>query len=264
MTEIAILSLGVFLGAFVSGFSGFAFSPVAGLFVFVLLPPALAVPLLMACSIILQSASLVFLRRSLQFTGLGPMLMGGAAGTPVALMLFQHIDGGTFTLTFAWFLAAYAVAMLARPRVAGGVPGGPAARAAVGFTGGVIGGLTAMPGAAPVIYSDLRGDPKEVQRAMVQPFILAMQVLSTGLMAATGLIGWEVLRLLALCLPALATGGTLGLALFGRAPAAGFRRAVLLILLGTSLLTIAHPPGGAPASQAPPETVTDASPRLRH
>ena len=44
-----------------------------------------------------------------------------------------------------------------------------------GVAGGVVGGLTAMPGALPTNWCDLRGVAKEVQRGEVQPFIAAMR-----------------------------------------------------------------------------------------
>ena len=48
----------------------------------------------------------------------------------------------------------------------------------VGMIGGVIGGFTAFPGAALVVWAGLKNLSKTEQRAIVQPYILAMQVIS--------------------------------------------------------------------------------------
>src|SRR3984893_11723822 len=40
----------------------------------------------------------------------------------------------------------------------------PVIRTMVGFAGGLVGGLTAMPGSLPIIWCDLRGVSKEHQR----------------------------------------------------------------------------------------------------
>ena len=48
------LTSGIFAGAVVSGFAGFAFSAVAGVILMHLLAPHEAVPLMMACSIAVQ------------------------------------------------------------------------------------------------------------------------------------------------------------------------------------------------------------------
>ena len=49
-----LLTTGLFAGALVSGFAGFAFSAVAGAFLLHIIPPLEAVPLMMACSILVQ------------------------------------------------------------------------------------------------------------------------------------------------------------------------------------------------------------------
>jgi uncharacterized membrane protein YfcA len=58
-----LLSAAVFLGAFVSGFAGFAFSAVAGAILLHTLLPIEAVPLMMACSVGVQATNLWALRR---------------------------------------------------------------------------------------------------------------------------------------------------------------------------------------------------------
>ena len=45
-----------------------------------------------------------------------------------------------------------------------------------GFAGGITGGATAMPGAIPTIWCNLKGLSKIQQRAVIQPFILLMQI----------------------------------------------------------------------------------------
>jgi uncharacterized membrane protein YfcA len=237
----AVLLAGVFAGAVVSSFSGFAFAPVAGVLLLTSFHPALALPVLMMCSVIVQVATLIHLRRSLRFRSIGAMLMGGALGVPLALILFHRIDPDRFQVAFAIVVAAYAIVMLLRPHGRVRLEGGPGTELAVGFGGGLIGGLTAMPGAVPVLYCDCKGCSKEVQRATVQPFILAMQLLALALLVATGSVGEDALALVAMSLPAVAAGITIGLLLFGRVPDAAFRRAVLIVLLATSAGLIAKP-----------------------
>lgn len=59
------LTLAVFCGAVVSSFAGFAFSAVAGAILLHMLSPTEAVPLMMACSIIVRGASLFCLRHTI-------------------------------------------------------------------------------------------------------------------------------------------------------------------------------------------------------
>jgi uncharacterized membrane protein YfcA len=61
-----LLSAAVFLGGFVSGFAGFAFSAVAGGILLHTLLPMEAVPLMMACSVGVQATNLWALRREIE------------------------------------------------------------------------------------------------------------------------------------------------------------------------------------------------------
>ena len=115
----------------------------------------------------------------------------------------------------------------------------PVGHTAVGFAGGLVGGLTAMPGAVLAIWCDAHAMPKIAQRAVVQPFIAAMQSLALVFLflKAPG-APVAVLHHLLFALPALFAGATLGLFLFGKVGDQGFRRAIsaLLFVSGIALL----------------------------
>ena len=110
--------------------------------------------------------------------------------------------------------------------------------AAIGFGGGLVGGLTAMPGALPVIWCDLRGMPKNQQRALVQPYIVAMQLFALALMLSRNDLSTKALLDLTFSLPALAAGTALGVVMFGKVNDASFRRIVLAVLLVAGLSLI--------------------------
>jgi uncharacterized protein len=226
-----ILSTAVFAGALVSGFAGFAFSAVAGALLLHVLPPSEAVPLMMICSIAVQTTSLVVLRRSMNWQGSAVFLAGGALGIPLALTLLQHTGTQTFRMGFGAFLALYSTYMLFRPAAAYlSEIGHWLYDAAVGFAGGLVGGLTAMPGAVPTMWCDLQGISKDAQRGLVQPFIAVMQLFALGLMLWRHALPAHLLIDTAVSLPALAAGTAAGLAMFGRISDAWFRRAILAVL----------------------------------
>jgi len=72
-----LLSVAVFLGAFVSGFAGFAFSAVAGAILLHTLLPLEAVPLMMACSVGVQATNLWALRRDIEWKQSLVLVLGG-------------------------------------------------------------------------------------------------------------------------------------------------------------------------------------------
>jgi uncharacterized membrane protein YfcA len=164
------------------------------------------------------------------------LIVGGALGIPPALYLLQHVDVSAFRFGFGMFLAIYSAYMIFRPSLASvrkierRVNDG-----AIGFAAGLVGGLTAMPGALPTIWCDLRGIPKDQQRGLVQPFIAAMQVLALALLLARHSMPSKVLVDAVLGLPALMAGTALGIAFFGRMNDVLFRRAILTVLLVAGL-----------------------------
>jgi uncharacterized membrane protein YfcA len=231
-TPFFVLSAGVFAGAVVSGLAGFAFSAVAGAILLHLFPPIEAVPLMMACSLVVQGVSLTRLRHAVKWRSNPILIAGGALGVLPALYLLQQVDAGLFRIGFGVFLAGYAVCMLLRPAsLYLRATQGRLREAIVGFGGGLIGGLTAMPGALPVIWCDLRGMPKEQQRGLVQPYITVMQVFALALLLSRNEVSSQALWNLTLSLPALLAGTALGMLLFGKINDAWFRRVVLAILL---------------------------------
>ena len=226
-----LISAGIFAGAVVSGLMGFAFSAVAGAILLHVMPPTEAVPLMMACSIITQSVSLFALRGSLQWRGSAGLIAGGAIGILPALYLLYHVDAKVVRIGFGAFLVAYAAWMLLRPRTCRlSDVAGRLRDAVVGFGGGLIGGLTAMPGAVPTIWCDLRGLSKDQQRGLVQPYITTMQVFALALMFSRNTLSTQALVNMTLTLPALASGAVLGVVLFRRVSDASFRSVVLGVL----------------------------------
>lgn len=227
-----IISAGIFAGAVVSGLVGFAFSAVAGAILLHMLPPTEAVPLMMACSIVTQTVSLIALRRTVQWRGSPLLIAGGVLGVLPALYLLQNVDAGIFRIGFGIFLVIYAGYMLFRPAVAA-VRDAPGAlrHAIVGFGGGLIGGLTAMPGALPSIWCESRGMPKDQQRGLVQPYTTAMQLFALAILVSHNSFNTEALRHVTYSLPALAAGAVLGVILFRRINDARFRSVVMVVLL---------------------------------
>ena len=236
----AVLVVAVFLGAIVQGFSGFAFSAVAGAILLQVEAPGIAIPLLMICSLTIQLYVLMRLRASISFANSLPYLAGGAGGVVLAVLVFDRIDPHLFRQCFGAFLMVYALSTVVRPKAALlAMRTRPVSHTAVGFAGGLVGGLTAMPGAVMAIWCDAHALPKIEQRGIIQPFIAAMQSLAlVFLFLKAPATPAAVLHQLPLALPALFVGSALGLFLFGKVSDAGFRRviAVLLFFSGIALV----------------------------
>jgi len=236
--SFCLLSVAVFLGAFVSGFAGFAFSAVAGGILLHTLLPTEAVPLMMACSVGVQATNLWALRGEIQWKQSLVLVVGGMLGVPIAVWLLQTTDARAFRAVFGALVALYAAWMLLRPGLASLQLMNRSRNALVGFGGGLIGGLTAMPGALPTVWCDMHGVPKNQQRGLVQPFIAAMQIFALALMLLRRDLPPSVLDNLLLSIPALVSGSALGILAFRNVGEQLFRRIILAVLLVSGLLLV--------------------------
>jgi len=178
------------------------------------------------------------LRQNIQWKESLPLILGGLLGVPIAVWLLDSADARTFREGFGLAVASYAGYMLCRPSLACLRQMNWKRNTLIGFGGGLIGGLTAMPGALPTIWCDIHGVPKGRQRGLVQPFIAAMQIFALMLMLLHRDLSSRILFDLALGAPALLAGSALGIFAFRNVGEATFRRAILAILLLSGLLLV--------------------------
>jgi uncharacterized protein len=246
LAHVAMLVTILAASAVMSGLSGFGFSAIGALSLFVL-PPLLAVPLLMTLSTANQMLSLNQLKADFKPLkewwpdGPAPYLLGGALGVPLGLMILHSVPTTLLMAIVGAFLIVYATYSMLKPeslRVP--LKGGWRSSALVGMSGGIIGGFTAFPGAAVVTWSGLRHLPKRESRSVVQPYILGLQVLSLLLLALQrpATFDRKYWTLLEVTLPVVLPCTLLGVNLYKRLSDINFRRItfVLLAISGVALV----------------------------
>ena len=236
---LALVALGGFLGGMATGAAGFAYGVVATSIWLHAISPVQAAFLVVSAGLINQAALNWPLRRSINIGRLAPFLIGGLIGIPLGVALVVQSSPGNITKALAVFMVAYGVYALVAPRLPVIVWGGRAADAVVGFLGGVLGGLGGLSGILPAIWTQLRGWPKDVARAVYQPFILAAHVV-TLLLIGTVAIDREGLVLFAVALPAVLLSSWFGWTIYGKLDERRFQQllAALLVMSGLLLLLI--------------------------
>ena len=181
-----LLFFGALAGGFVSGLAGFGTALMAlGIWLYVL-PPSLAVPLVLICSIVGQSSTLPSMWRNFDLTLVWPFLIGGIAGVPVGTMLIAHADPHIFKLSIGVLLVVFSVALLLNRAPMAFRFGGRLADGAIGFAGGILGGLAGLSGPLPTLWASVRGWGKHERRGVFQTFNWTVLAAALCLQMASG------------------------------------------------------------------------------
>ena len=115
----------------------------------------------MICSLMIQTYVLVRLRTTLSLQRQPALPRRRAPAELSRHSAFDRLDPHVFRQGFGAFLMVYALSTVVRPKPPLlTVKARPVGHAAVGFAGGLVGGLTAMPGAVLAIWCDAHAMPK--------------------------------------------------------------------------------------------------------
>jgi uncharacterized protein len=226
----ALLLFGAVAGGFVSGLAGFGTALMAlGIWLYVL-PPAVAVPLVLICSLIAQSATLPSMWRSFNFTLIWPFLIGGLAGVPIGTILIARADPQIFKLSIGALLLVFPVLLYLQQTPMTVRAGGRLADGVVGFAGGILGGLAGLSGPLPILWASVRGWTKHERRGIFQIFNSAVLATALCIQTASGLVELKVIWLAVLAFPGTMAGTWLGARTYHTLDDRNFRDVVLALL----------------------------------
>jgi uncharacterized membrane protein YfcA len=233
------ISLGLFLsaafiGGLASGLAGFAMGfVVSGIWLHII-TPIQTVILIVGYGLVTQGYGVWKLRHALDWRKVAPFIVGGAIGVPIGTMLLTSINPAYLRTGVGVLLVLYSVYGLARPAFRP-IQAGISAYVGVGFFNGLLAGLTGLPGLIVTIWCQFRAWPKDVQRTIFQPVMLAAMVINAISLSVAGVVTEETVKLFLLGLPFLLAGLWSGFKLYGKLDDAAFRKAVLMLLLMAGL-----------------------------
>lgn len=234
---LAVLWAGAFVGALAAGGAGFAFALAASSIWLHVLDPLRTTMLVVTCGTLLHFALVWPMRRSIEGARLAPFAVGGLVGIPVGVWVLTVAEVGGVKTALGLFLILYGSYALLAPRLPVISFGGRGADAAIGFVGGILGGIGGFSGVVPTVWTQLRGWTKERARGVYQPFILMAHATTLVVLGAVSLDGEGYIMVLAV-LPPLAAGTWIGWRIYGGLDETAFRRclAALLLVSGAALV----------------------------
>ena len=240
MSDASLLILaGAFAGGLVSGLTGFGTALVTLPVWLHVLPPLLAAPLVLVCSVVAQLQTLPAIWHAVDLRRLAPFLAGGALGVPVGAWLLPHVSPAAFRLGLGVVLVVLCGVLLAGRAPVRVSRGGRLADGLVGLGGGLLGGVAGLSGPLPTLWASVRGWGRDERRAVFQGFnfcVLAFALIAQTLAGyLTAPLGWLVLT----ALPGTVAGAWIGRRLYGRLDADRFQRVVLAVLLLAGVAMIA-------------------------
>ena len=236
--EIAVAAV-VLLAALVSSIAGFAFSAIAGsALAYLDLDPMHAVQTMVLCSIATQLYAVWKIRESIRWSEIRTMVAAGTATVPLGVWLLARVDASVYAIGLGAFLTAYGCYVVTR-RESLVVRGNRWLDAAAGALGGIMGGLAGFPGSFVTIWCAMRGWDKLRQRAVYQPYILVMQVLTIACLWWHATAHAAVAQAL-IFVPFALVGAIGGLAVFQRMTNKQFHLAVSLLLVASGIGLVAR------------------------
>lgn len=234
---LGFLWLGALVGGVAAGGSGFAFGLAASSIWLHRIDPLHSAILVTGCGVLLHLCTIWPQRRHIDVGRLWPFVVGGLAGVPIGVHLLAHTDAGALKMVLGLFLLAFGTYAAVAPRLHTFSAGGRTTDAAVGFIGGILGGVGGYSGVLPTIWTQLRGWPKEIARGVYQPYVIIIQAITLiGIILVT--FDRAGLLLLIAVLPPLLVGTWIGWQIYGKLDERRFRQLMGLLLIASGATLI--------------------------
>lgn len=235
----ALVLIGAALAGLIQGMTGFAFAIVALSFWAWTLAPETAAPLAVLGALLGQIATLGAFRRGFEWGRILPFVAGGVFGVPLGVFILHNIDPARFRLGLGilFFLyGAYGLSVVDAPKVKFG---GRTLDAFVGGIGGLLGGLGGLSGSVPAIWTQLRGWNRDLRRAVMQVYNIAMHCVTLTIYSQTHALNATSWKLFAITAPLMLAANFYGTRVYKRFSERGFARVVLvsILLSGLALAT---------------------------
>ena len=237
---ILLIAIGAAFAGFVQGLSGFGFSLCALSLWAWTLDPELAAVLSVFGALTGQLLAAFAVRRGFEAKDVLPFIAGGLLGLPLGLWLLPHVDTVVFRGFVGTLLAVWCPLMLVSPRLPRLRLGGRLADGVAGAAGGAMGPLGGFTGAVPTLWCTLRGYDRDLQRAVVQNFNLAMLAVTMASYLAGGMVQPPMWPPMAAVAPALLLPALLGMKVYVGIGPLAFRRIVLGLLTASGVAMLAN------------------------
>ena len=233
---LAVMLIGLAIGAIARGYSGFGFSAVLVSSWALVTDPARAVVVALCLEVAASVMQAFSVWREIPWKRVALLMAGAVIGTPVGAYLLAHAPREPLKLAIGVFVLISAGLLLFGFKLKGKSYG--SRTAAVGVASGVANGAVAMGGLPVALFLTAEGDRPHQIRASVIAYFFLLDIAGLIFLARESVVTSEMLSLAAISLPITALGVWLGGRRFLGATPDSFRRTTLLMLMGIAAIGI--------------------------
>ena len=147
--------------------------------------------LVAGCGLLLHLTTIWQQRQHVEPARIWPFVVGGLFGVPIGVHFLAYTDAAALKIVLAGFLIVFLDLCAPRAQTRdrdrwAAVP--PMSRSA--SSAGFLAELGGYSGVLPTIWTQLRGWPKEIARAVYQPYVIVMQAVTLAF--SRNWIGWKL------------------------------------------------------------------------
>jgi uncharacterized membrane protein YfcA len=234
---LLLAMLVILLASLIQGLVGFGFSLVSVPLLVLLMPATELVPMMVLLSLALGLLLLADLKRHVKLKRIWPLLVGGAVGNPLGILVLLLVEAVVIKLLIGALIVVFAVALLLDYRRR--VEREKLAMAPVGLTSGVLNGSVSMSGPPVALFFANQGYGKKRFRASLIAYSVFLNVIALPFFLLAGLLTSDVLMNSGLMLPALVVGALAGSAAARKVREKRFRKFVLVLATAAGFLSLA-------------------------
>jgi uncharacterized membrane protein YfcA len=233
---MAVMLIGLAVGAIARGYSGFGFSAILVSSWALVTDPARAVVVALCLEVAASIMQALSVWREIPWKRVGLLMAGAVIGTPAGAYLLAHAPKEPLKLAIGVFVLISAALLLFGFKLKSKSHG--SRTAAVGVASGVANGAVAMGGLPVALFLTAEGDLPRQLRASVIAYFFLLDITGLIFLARESVITSEMLSLAVISLPVVALGVWLGGRRFlGTTPDA-FRRTTLVMLMAIATIGI--------------------------
>jgi uncharacterized protein len=231
--EMAVALAAVLTAAVVRGYSGFGFAMVGVTGMSLVMPPSLAVPVVLMLEVAASLQLLPQVWRDIGWVSLRCLFIGSVAAIPLGVFFLASVPEAAMRTGISLLVLATAL-LLARGFALKRMPG-CGFTLWVGVLCGIFNGAAAIGGPPAILFYLSSPAAVAVSRASIIVYFLGIDLITLALAAHRQLVTAQALTLATVCMVPLVAGIALGSRIFQRVDPVSFRRNVLLLLAALAL-----------------------------